>query len=595
MTTHAERHIYAFDLPPEDLWRAVAGVEAFDRDARVPPARYRFESRDGAPPRAVASGRVGPFALEWDEPPLEWEVPLRLATERRFARGPVARYAAEMRFFADGAGSRIEHAVDLETRGALGAVIARPLLAYARLGIERAYRRAEARGRASPPGGPSGVPALPAGSIAGTARFVDGCEALRVHTDDEPAIAERLAALTEHAAAAPRSLRPYDLADAWGFARDRVVATALAAARAGLIGAGWSILCPRCRIARRVVTTLDALPAPVDCPVCGIAFAADFDRNVELTLEPSSTASTLPATSPLRPEVSPQVLAQRTLAPNATAAFNVVLRPGAFVVQVLPDRAARFTVEEDAGDATLDARIGPARVTSGASVVRAGSVRLQLSNQSEREVLVRIVEAELPRTMATAATVTALQAFRDLFPDDVPAAGAHEAIRSLTFVCAELAGVEHLETEFGDAHAAQLVADAIGALREPIALAQGAIVRSGGDALLAVFTFPREAVETALRFGELVAPLELRLAVHRGPCVAVDANGRLDYFGATVSLVTRLARAARAGEVLVTDALAEDDRIARILPPGERGIVTLRGVNEPVDVLRVRPAAERAR
>ncbi|HEX3466798.1 MAG TPA: hypothetical protein VHT05_01730, partial [Candidatus Elarobacter sp.] len=213
MTIHAERHIYAFDLPTDDLWRAVAGVEAFDLDARVPRAHYRFEPRDGGPPRAVASARAGPLALAWEEPPLEWEVPLRLATERRFARGPVARYSAEMRFFADGAGSRIEHAVELETRGALGALLARPLLAYARLGIERAYRRAEARGRASPPGGPPGVPALPAGSIAGTARFVDACEALRTHTDDEPAIAERLAALTEHAPATLHSLRPYELAD----------------------------------------------------------------------------------------------------------------------------------------------------------------------------------------------------------------------------------------------------------------------------------------------------------------------------------------------------------------------------------------------
>jgi hypothetical protein len=45
---------------------------------------------------------------------------------------------------------------------------------------------------------------------------------------------------------------------------------------------------------------------------------------------------------------------------------------------------------------------------------------------------------------------------------------------------------------------------------------------------------------------------------------------------------------------LLTNALAEDDRIARLLPPGERGIVTLRGLVEPVDVLRVRPAVSAA-
>ncbi len=586
MTTYGERYIYAFDLAPEDLWRAVSDGDTFDRDAGLPEARYRYEVRSGTPPLAVAEARIGPLALEWDEPPLEWEAPLRMAVERRFRRGPVARYAAQMRFLADGAGSRVEHDVELETRGALGTMLVRPVLAYARAGAERAYRRAERRAR--------GAPEVAAGSIAGVARFGDAFEALRTHTEEEPAIAARLAALAEHAPPIyRRRLRPYELADAWQFPRERVVAAVLAAARAGLVGASWTIVCPRCRMPRHAVQTLAELGAPVDCDVCGITFAADFDRNVELTFDLSAPAHAARAAEPrpLRPQPGRQIFAQRTLSSGAAAAFEVVLHRGAYVVQVLPDRAARFTVEEDAGAATLDARIEHARVSVAAAVARAGSVRLQLANESERAVVVRIVEAELPRNMATAAAVTALQAFRDLFPDDAPSESAPGAIRSLTVVCAEVVGLDRIEAEFGDAHAAQLVATAFDALREPVAQSGGAIVRAVGDSLLAVFTYPREAVETALRFGDLVAPLELRLALHRGPCVAIAADGRLDYFGATVSLATRLARAARAGEVLLTDALAEDDRIAKLLPPAERGIVTLRGIVEPVDVLRVRPAA----
>jgi class 3 adenylate cyclase len=597
VTTYGERHIYAFDLPPEDLWRAVADGDTFDRDARLPEARYRFETRAGVPPLAVAEARVGPAAFEWQEPPLEWEAPLRLAVARRFRRGPFERYAAEMRFFSDGAGSRIEHDVELETRGAIGALLARPLLAYARIGAERAYRRAENRARSGPSNGSRSGPDVAAGSIAGVARFVDAFEALRTHTEEEPAIAARLAALVEHAPAnSRRRLRPYELADAWGFPRERVVAAMLAAARAGLLGASWTIVCPRCRMARQAVPTLHALGSPVDCEVCGITFSGDFDRNVELTFDLPLPLSAPHADEPrpLRPQPARQILAQRTLAAGSMAVFSVMLQAGAYVVQVLPDRVARFTVEEDAGAATLDARIEHAAVRAGASVVRAGNVRLRFTNQTEHDAVVRIVEAELSRGMATAAAVTALQAFRDLFPDDAPSEDAPGAIRSLTIVCAEVVGLEGIAAEFGDAHTAQLVATAFDALRELVALGCGAIVRTAGDGLMAVFTYPREAVETALRFGELVAPLELRIAVHRGPCVAICANGRLDYFGATVSHVSRLARTARAGEVLLTNALAEDDRIARLLPPGERGIVTLRGLVEPVDVLRVRPAVSAA-
>jgi class 3 adenylate cyclase len=592
VTTHAERHIYAFDLEPEVLWRAVTADETFDRGAGPEAVRYRFESHGKGPPSAVAEARVGPFAIDWDEPPLEWEAPLRIAGERRFRRGPVTRFGAEMRLFADGAGARIEHSVELETRGAAGALLARPLLAYLRAGAERAYRKAEHRARTLPTGGGRGdVPELPAGSIAGTARFVDALEALRIHTEDEPAIAARLAALPEHAPRAFRErMRPYELADAWNLPRERVVAAMLAAARAGLLGMAWTILCPRCRMPRATLRMLAALGPPVECEVCGIAFAGDFDRNVELTFDVPAPGRPAPADGarPLRPQAAHQVLAQRTMPTASTAAFNLVLPPGAYVVQVLPDRAARFTVEDDAGSATLEARIEHSRVSAGASVVRAGTVRLRLANPSANDAVVRVVEAELPRSMATAAAVTALQAFRDLFPDDVLGEGVQAAIRSLTFACSEVVGLDRMAAEFGDAYAAQLLRTAVETLREPIALARGTIVKTAGEGVMAVFVDPRDAVEVTLRFGEFAAPLELRSALHRGPCIAVTANGRLEYFGTTVSLAARLARAARPGELLVTDVLAEDQRVGELLPAVERGIVTLRGFPAPVDVVRVR-------
>jgi class 3 adenylate cyclase len=594
VTTHAERHIYAFDLEPEVLWRAVSDSDAFDREAGLPAVRYRYEPRANGPPGAVAQARFGPIAIDWDEPPLEWEAPLRVAVERRFRRGPVTRFTGEMRLFPDGAGARIEHSVELEVRGPIGALLARPLLAYVRVNVERAYRRAEKRARTLRQDGARGdISDEPRGSIAGVARFVDALEALQTHTEDEPAIAARLAALVERApGAALTGMRPYELADAWNLPREHVVAALLAAAGAGLLTSSWTIVCPRCRAPRAAVPALSALGSTVNCEVCDITFAGDFDRNVELTFggPPSTHEPNAGGSQPLRPQASRQILAQRTIEASGAAAFDVVLHPGAYVVQVLPDRVARFTVEEDAGAAALDARIGSSRVSAGASVVRAGTVRLQIANGTADDAVVRVVEAELPRSMATAARVTALQVFRDLCPDEVFADGVQGAIRSLTFVCSDVVGLDRLAEEFGDAHAARAARSALAALREPIVAARGAIVKTSGDGLTAVFTEPRDAVDAALRFGEAAAPLELRIALDRGPCVALTANGRLDYFGATVNHAARLARAARAGELLLTNVLAEDPRVAELVPISERGIVTLRGVAQPVDVLRVRTA-----
>jgi adenylate cyclase len=165
---------------------------------------------------------------------------------------------------------------------------------------------------------------------------------------------------------------------------------------------------------------------------------------------------------------------------------------------------------------------------------------------------------------------------------------AQGTVRSLTFVCADIAGLDRIVAELGDAQVARRVRTMVSALREVIAAGRGALVKSTGDGVTAVFGEPRDAVEAALRFAAAAAPLELRVGLHRGPCVVVTANGRLDYVGATVSTTARLARAARAGELLLTDAVTDDSYVAGMLPPGDRGVVTLRGVPQPIDVARVR-------
>jgi class 3 adenylate cyclase len=220
-------------------------------------------------------------------------------------------------------------------------------------------------------------------------------------------------------------------------------------------------------------------------------------------------------------------------------------------------------------------------------VVRAGVVHVHVANASARDAIVRVTEAELSDQIATAAHVTALQAFRDLFSSEVLGEGLELSIRSLTLVFTDVVGSTRMYSDNGDARAFRLVREHFDALHEVIALRRGAIVKTIGDAVMAVFADPRDAVESALLFADAVAPLQIRVGMHRGPCIAMRANDRIDYFGATVNLASRVEHAARAGEILMTSTVADDARVADILPAGERGTVALRGIPEPVEVVRV--------
>ena len=352
-------------------------------------------------------------------------------------------------------------------------------------------------------------------------------------------------------------------------------------------------MCPSCRGQKNSVPSLARLGGAVHCDQCGIEYGPEFDRNVEVTFDarPLGRAVDAPVYCLLGPQTARQTLAQTALAPGGTAALEVRLEAGAYVVQALPDRAARITVEEDAGAATLRAaRRGYARERRDVGGAGRQGPRLELFNASSREALVRVTEAELSDQLATAADVTALQAFRDLFSSELLAEGIELAIRSLTIVFTDVVGSTQMYSDSGDARAFRLVREHFDALREVIALRRGAIVKTIGDAVMAVFVDPRDAVEATLLFAAAAAPLQLRIGMHRGPCIAMRANDHLDYFGATVNVASRVGHASGPGEILLTGTIADDPRVADILPGGERGTVTLRGIPEPVEVVRVSAA-----
>ena len=586
MRRFADRFTFTFDVPPDALWHAVSDTRAIERDAGLPPVRYTCEPAAGGPATMVAHARFGPLALEWEEPPFTWEAPHRVAAERRFRRGPFARFASDVRVVADGDGARIELDVELDADGAVGALLAPAMLARFRGGAARAYALAAQRAREQG--------TLPAGGIARVARFVDSLEALRPHTEHEPAIAARLAALVEHGDdETVARMRPYALADAWQLPRDRVLGAMLAATRRGLLDLSWTLICPNCRGQKNSVATLARVGGCVHCDACGVAYSPEFDRTVELTFDarPSGRSETPAVYCMGDPHIARQTLAQISVPPGGDGSLLAGLRTGAYVVQALPDRVARFTVEDDAGASVLGVRVEDDGIRAATSVVQSGAVRVRIENASTRAAVVRITEAELTDQIATAADVTALQAFRDLFSSEVLAPGTDFAIRALTVVFTDVAGSTMMYAESGDAHAFRLVREHFDGVRDVVALHRGAVVKTMGDSVMAVFADSRDAVEAAREFAAAAAPLELRTGLHRGPCIAMRANDRLDYVGATVNVAARVAHAASAGEILITAAVADDARVAEVLPDGERGTVALRGITSPVEVVLIRAPA----
>jgi adenylate cyclase len=115
-----------------------------------------------------------------------------------------------------------------------------------------------------------------------------------------------------------------------------------------------------------------------------------------------------------------------------------------------------------------------------------------------------------------------------------------------------------------------------------------------GDGCMLVSVEPTQLVAAVCRLEELTRDMELPLQLHAGMAgggvILLEGD---DYTGRCVNLAARLAGVAKASEILSTPELAE------FAPPGTAvepaGMYTVAGLHDPVEVVQVGLAAERAR
>ena len=126
----------------------------------------------------------------------------------------------------------------------------------------------------------------------------------------------------------------------------------------------------------------------------------------------------------------------------------------------------------------------------------------------------------------------------------------------------------------------------------------GAIIKTIGDAIMAAFLDPAEAVQAAIDMRREIASfnerqpdkaLILKIGVHKGAAIAVTLNERLDYFGQTVNIAARVQNLADADEIFVSqdvyEAAGVRDELAAF--PVEAQMAQLRGVQQEIPVFRV--------
>lgn len=435
------------------------------------------------------------------------------------------------------------------------------------------------------------------------------------------------------------------------FARDRGVAEPeaidlfLHAARAGLLDLHWDILCPHSGLVLESFGKLRALRSHFVCGLCDIDGETDLDDFIEASFSVSpqvrrlalhdidnlsiedlhwklkfADSGRLPGGQTRFVDVLRTLVRGMAYLPaGVTTTLQAEIGPGALSGVNVQTQAGFMLPVVDSSAAAPASSMTPAvirinydgqRFTSAVSAVPSGRAVFEVSNMGAKRGSLLLInwppEIVAMRQKPTlqfdpylsGGMLLTRQTFRKLFRSERVDEEEGLGVRQVTLLFTDLKGSTALYEHLGDLNAYALVREHFALLDAAVQRFAGAIVKTIGDAVMAAFSRPVDAVAAALHMLQEIGQFNreqrqpaiiLKIGAHCGPSIAVTLNENLDYFGQTVNIAARVQSFADAGEICLTEALYTAPGVRELLTGRqvERFEAPLRGVEGSAQVYRI--------
>jgi adenylate cyclase len=538
------------------VWPILAKTEWINRAVGLPPVMYEVRPLAEGGSHVTARARIFGIKIAWQEFPFEWTEPKFYQVRRIFASGPLAEGVMGLRLHETATGCAIEIFADFIPRNAFGTFFARSILGPKTMHDMRKLLRHVSEHLTGHQ--PAVMPKLPV-TTPDQNVLDDGLKKLRIDNLPEPLIKQ----LREMIIVAPdielSHIRPFAVARKWNAERWEVLRLFLHAPRAGLLNLRWEVLCPNCRSTRLPRNVdLKKLLRNAHCDVCNIKFDAEFDKSVELKF------SVNPALRPcddqtfclVGPGGKPHILSQVNLEAGQEREWDVpTLAPDLFL------RSLQVKEVTTLPSADMDIVCHPERFELSVAPAKSANPKIRVLNPNPFPVQLVLEAGAWTDDILTASLVTNWQEFRDLFAAEVISPTEQIVVGSQVVLFTDLRGSTAMYSRIGDAPAYALVRDHFKILHDIVSAQHGTVVKTIGDAIMATFSNLAEALVAVRQMHEQLSRdaegkstrLQLKSALHIGPCLAVNANDRLDFFGTNVNLAARLVEKGRGDDLVVTD------------------------------------------
>lgn len=437
-------------------------------------------------------------------------------------------------------------------------------------------------------------------------------------------------------------INPFSFAEAAGIETETALDLFVHGAKLGVFDLEWGAVCPLCgAIANSVADLGQVADDVVHCALCDCDAPSVLDDTVEVTFaympggavldlhkdfttyQHYFTSNSYPYFEPWLGYHERHTLADVKLRPGEEADLAFSIEAGGTYRVLCLDTHSGATIiggEEESG---ADQKSGAAMALSekGFSLRKTtlspGEVSLALANRTEQAVWIRVLKIVIedileiqnsgPAVFGPRVTGKHLlnnQAFRDCFALSELATDLKLKLRSLTLLFTDLKGSTALYDQEGDLAAYRLVQDHFVALKQVVRKHSGAVIKTMGDAVMAAFPNGNDGIAAAIEMMTAMQELNghsphqkvgLKIGLHAGPALAINAGSSLDYFGQTVNIAARVQGLADAGEICITGAINSvpeaSERLAAAGYNGQSEMAHLKGVSASEEIMRYRGAA----
>ncbi len=583
---------WKFDLPVsvEKLWPYLADLSTFNR--RVGLGEMKFTEKNG---------RLQGFAVNvgtkmvWEEDPWEWEYGKEFSHTRVYSQG-LPYYMRARYLFEEPQPGHTLLTVYLSwiPRGFKARLLINIGLKQIKTGYGKALKEIVAAIQGQ------GALVSPAHAVKLPAAARERLKNIRQNLLEDgiqPALADQMVRFVE---TAPDDsiyrIRVKFLAREWNVREKELLLAFLAATRRGLFNLTWDVICPHCRGVREEVQSLGKIPKRGNCEVCKIDFDATSMNSLEVTfhVHPSIRKVEKMVFCAAEAGKKPHIKMQKTIRPKEELALQSLLSLGRYRLRIQGQELYNLL---DIDERTAQEQVKWPDNLSQQSFKSAHFPTLVLQNTSSEAKTFILEESQMDQDTLRPVDLFSLQNFRDLFSQEALASDIKLEIGVQTILFTDLVGSTKFYEVEGDTVAFAEVRSHFLKAYEAVKNNDGAVIKTIGDAVMATFTHPLDALKAAVEMQKYFngknpeTRLRLRVTMNTGSCLAVNLNSNIDYFGNTVNLGAKIQAVAGAGQIGFTQSVADDPEVKKFLQesklPVEKVDFEMKWARKTISVYRI--------